>query len=164
MQVRLPHPAATRRLRISLSEARETIRRKRARSTRLLCSKPPARRPKNARSHNERGHVESIAAGQRQHAETIEEARAAREQDAGFRREAIDLEKRKVEAGERQAAEINEVKQDLASVKDTVGALAQTVERQGEKQAQDSEKIRSWQCSCIWRRRRRAESDHARVD
>ena len=36
--------------------------------------------------------------------------------------------------------------------------------RQGEKQAQDSEKIRSWQCSCIWRRRRRAESDHARVD
>ncbi len=92
-------------------------------------------------AHNERRHVESIAAGQRQHAETIEEARAAREQDAGFRWEAIDLEKRKVEAGKRQAAEINEVKQDLAGVKDTVGELAQTVERQGEKQAQDSEKI-----------------------
>ena len=53
------------------------------------------------------------------------------------------MERRRVEQGERQGAEINEVKRDLAGVKATVGALAQTVERQGEKQGQDMAEIKA---------------------
>ena len=79
--------------------------------------------------HAERRHVDTMKERQRQHAESLEMTRKGLQQEAEFRREEIDLEKRKVEAGERQGAEINEVKQDLAGVKATVGALAQTVER-----------------------------------
>ena len=53
----------------------------------------------------------------RRHIAIIEEARAARAQDAEFRQEAnelkktkVELEKRKLDATERQGAEINEVK------------------------------------------------------
>jgi hypothetical protein len=84
-------------------------------------------------ANEERRHAEKLEVGERQHAESLAQTNKGLEQEAGFRREEIDLEKRKVEATERQGAEINEVKQDLAGVKATVGALAQAVEKQGEK-------------------------------
>ena len=40
-------------------------------------------------------------------------------------------------------AEINEVKQDLAGVKAQVGAIVQSVEKQGEKQGHDMEQIKA---------------------
>ena len=87
--------------------------------------------------------VQREANAQRRHAEQLEESRLGRAQESVFRREEIELKKQKVEAGERQGAEINEVKQDLAGVKATVGALAETVQRQGEKQALDSQEIKA---------------------
>jgi hypothetical protein len=84
-------------------------------------------------------HQERETNAERRHAELVEERRLGREQDAGFRREEIDLKKKKAEAGERTGAEINELKQDmtgfkqdLTGVKAKVGELAETVQKSSE--------------------------------
>jgi hypothetical protein len=77
-------------------------------------------------------HQERETNAERRHAELVEERRLGREQDAGFRREEIDLKKKKAEAGERHGAEINELKQDLTDVKAKVGELAETVQKSSE--------------------------------
>ena len=52
------------------------------------------------------------------------------------------MERRRVEQGERQGAEIIELRQDLTNVSATVGHLAQTVQ-QGVQQAKDSKEIKA---------------------
>ena len=91
----------------------------------------------------ERRHEETIEEGRRQHRENVAETRKGREQEAGFRREEIDLARRRVEAGEQQGAEINELRQGLTAVTTTVNNLAQTVEEQGEKQGQDMAELKA---------------------
>ena len=54
-------------------------------------------------------HVQREANAERRHAEQLEESRLGRAQESVFRREEIELKKKKVEAGERQGAEINEI-------------------------------------------------------
>jgi hypothetical protein len=93
--------------------------------------------------HAERRHEQTIEEGKRQHAENVAETRKGREQEAAFRREEIDLKKKEVEAGERQGAEINELRQGLTAVTTTVNNLAQTVEEQGEKQGQDMAELKA---------------------
>ena len=89
----------------------------------------------------ERRHVDTMEERQRQHAEIVEMTRKGLQQEAEFRREEIDLEKRKVEATEQQGAEINELQQGLTAVTTTVNNLAQTVQEQGAKQAEASAKL-----------------------
>jgi hypothetical protein len=93
--------------------------------------------------HAERRHVDTMKERQRQHAESLEMTRKGLQQEAEFRREEIDLEKRKVEAGEQQGAEINELRQGLSAVTTTVNNLAQAVEKQGQKQGQDMAEIKA---------------------
>ena len=88
-------------------------------------------------------HEQREANAERRHEQTLEETRLGREQEAGFRREALDLERKRVEQGERHGAEINELRQGLTGVSVTVGQLAQNVQEQGEKQAKDLEEIKS---------------------
>ena len=75
-------------------------------------------------------HEQREANAERRHEQTLEETRLGREQEAGFRREALDLERKRVEQGERHGAEINELRQGLTGVSVTVGQLAQNVQDQ----------------------------------
>ena len=109
-------------------------------STRNKKAKTPAVDANALREDAAAAHRQRETNAERRHAELVEERRLGREQDAAFRREEIELKKQKVEAGDRQSAEIIEVKQDLTAVKATVGELAEAVKEQGEKQAQAQEK------------------------
>ena len=98
---------------------------------------------KEREANEERRHKQNAAALAEAQCTANEHKRKRNEQQASYQTEALAIKKMKMEADQRQGAEVTALKVDINNLKHTVGALTNVVHKQGEKQEENMAELKA---------------------